>query len=93
MSKDNVYKHTAVQLSNEMKDIFAQDNLSFFDFSDNRIVGASDEEFIDPKHATDKTYLRMIIYMAENDKNLNNFFDLNKLKKMLADTKGNYLDF
>ena len=71
--------------------VFSQYHFNFYDFSDIKILGASDQEFVDPQHGTDKLFLRLAIYMAERDPLLSKYFDLERLNKTLRETKGDYL--
>ena len=50
---------------------------------DVRILGASDIEFYDLQHATNKVTLREIIYMTERDARLKQYLDTKKLKELL----------
>lgn len=91
VSVDDSYKKIVIDLPNELNSIFSNYDFSFYDFSDIRVLGANDNEFIDQSHGTDKLYLRMIIHMAEKNKELNQYTDLNKLKEILQQTNGDFL--
>lgn len=91
MSVDDAYKKAMLQSSASAAGIFAANSFGFGDFSDISALGASDGEFSDINHGTDKLYLRLTIYLAERNKELGRFADLSMLKKLLADTKGDYL--
>ena len=88
---DDIYKKQVFGLPNTVQNIFGEFDFGFFDFSDIKMLGASDVEFSDIKHGTDKLYLRMIIYMAERDSKLGEYTDLSKLKKMLEDSENVFL--
>lgn len=60
---------------------------SIFDFSDSRLLGASDEEFLDGAHGSERVYLRFLIIMAEHDAVLGSYVALPYLKEVLQHTK------
>ena len=88
---DDVYQKNMTCLPREIDYVFSQYHFNFYDFSDIKILGASDQEFVDPQHGTDKLFLRLAIYMAERDPLLSKYFDLERLNKTLRETKGDYL--
>jgi len=88
---DDVYQKNMTSLPKEIDHVFSQYHFNFYDFSDIKILGASDQEFVDPQHGTDKLFLRLAIYMAERDPLLSKYFDLERLNKTLRETKGDYL--
>jgi hypothetical protein len=76
---------------NQTKPIFDKYNFEVYDFSDLNKVNASNCEVIDGFHGSEKAYLRMVIYMADNGTILKNFADLNYLNKKLTNSKGCFL--
>lgn len=92
-SKDDLYTKIARELTTRLENEFSRYNYNFFDFSDIRIIGGNDNEFVEASHGTDKLSLRMIIYMAEKCWLLNQYVDINKLKMMLKNNPGGFLNF
>ena len=58
------------QLPARLQALFEQRRGSFFDFSDSRTLGASDTDFFDGWHASERIYLRLYIQMLEALPNL-----------------------
>ena len=71
------------ELDDELKKIFAETRHRYFNFSDAAKFGASDKEFIDGIHGSEKAYLRLFITMAEQDKELRNRTDPARIKSDL----------
>lgn len=93
MSKDDGYRKKIVDLPKILSALFSEYGFGFYNFLDIGTLGASDSEFSDIAHASDKIALREIIYMTERDKRLNAYFDLNRLREMLKRNANNdFLD-
>lgn len=71
--------------------LFEQRGFTFFDFSDSRVFGSIDEEFIDGWHGSEKAYLRLLVVMAEHDKELATLVDARRLTKAL-EAASNHLE-
>ncbi|OHA15165.1 MAG: hypothetical protein A3G52_03485 [Candidatus Taylorbacteria bacterium RIFCSPLOWO2_12_FULL_43_20] len=67
--------------------IFQGYGFSLFDYSDIRFLGSSDEEFVDGFHGGEKAYARIIMDMAEKDNLLNQYVDIDALRKKLDVSK------
>ncbi len=65
------------------KPVFAKYGFSLFNFLDMSRLGASSSEAIDSAHGSEKLYLRVMIKMAEGDKQLRSLVDLPWLKAKL----------
>ena len=92
---DDVYKERALQLPKTVKKVFSDYGFDFYNFSDISILGLdkNNTEFVDSVHGTDKLYLRMTIYMAERNKQLLKYVDISKDRKLLENTKNDFLEF
>ena len=68
---------------------------NFYNFSDPDINRGDliDDEMIDPSHGSEKTGLRMLLYMLENESKLEDYANINYLKKMLTNSKNNFFVF
>lgn len=91
LSKDDAYKATVLGLPQKLQNIFSAYGFGFYNFSDDVLIGASDTEFIDAGHGTDKMYLRMSMYLAEHDKALQAYFDEDAMRALLKNTNTDYL--
>lgn len=72
-----------------IKKDFKNNGFSLFDFTDALLFGSSDKEFLDGNHGSEKTYLRIIITMAEKDSKLARHVDLPYLKAKLEESESN----
>ncbi len=93
MNTDDIYKQTAIELPRKISTVFAGHNATFADLSDIRVFNGLDTEFDEPFHPTDKLILRMVIYLAEHDPELRQFFDIPKLKQLLHNTSDDFVRF
>ncbi len=80
-------------LSSELIPIFKKHDAAFYDYSDLKTIGSSDEEVIDGWHASEKAYLRIIIKLSENDSLLGQYTDIEYLKKRLSKSKSPFFVF
>jgi hypothetical protein len=92
ISSDYPHKDVVKDLPIKLDKVFSANGFAFYDLSDSKLLGTSDNEFLDWVHGTDKLYLRITIYLAEKNEQLRKYVDLNKLKEMLKNTKGDFLD-
>ncbi len=91
MNTDDVYQKIIATLPQEIHRVFASYDFNFYDFSNVKVLNASDSEFVDPIHGTDKMYLRIIISMAEQNEQLQQRLDLVELKKLLKSTDKDFI--
>jgi hypothetical protein len=89
---DDIYKERMLQLPKIAKKVFSDYGFTFFDFSDSTILGEHDNEFVDSAHATDKYYLRMTIFMAKKDKQLEKYVDIQKAQQLLKNTENDFMN-
>lgn len=92
ISADDEYKKVLIELPNKVSKILLKNNFKLYDFSDISVINGDDYEFMDPIHGTDKIYLRMIIYMAEKNKEFSKYVDINRLRNILKHAQKNFLD-
>lgn len=59
---------------------------SFFDFTDIMSVGSNDKEAIDGHHGSEKTYLRIILAIADKNARLRALVDVNELRQQLSES-------
>lgn len=81
------------QLPSTLNPIFNKYHFGFYDFTDISNLGSSDKETIDGFHGSEKAYLRLFIRMAEKEKVLKEYVDINYLNKKLDNSKSDYLVF
>ena len=70
-----------------IQDGFDSYGFSLFDFSNPDTLNSLSKEFLDSSHGSEKTYLRLIIEMAEHDPVLQSYVDLPFLKQSLRESK------
>jgi hypothetical protein len=74
-----------------LQQLFQKYNYPVYDFTDIESYGSSDLETIDGFHGTEVSYLRLLIKMAENDKTLSRYVNLESLQNMLDNRKSGSL--
>lgn len=87
------YATVAKNLPAQLRQVFSVYGFSFYDFSDIRTIGGKDSEFVDIDHSTDKMALRMMVYIAEKNKDLKGYLDPHILMDMLVKNKADFLSF
>ncbi|MDO8492547.1 MAG: hypothetical protein Q7S34_02840 [bacterium] len=92
INTDDIYKKIVFSLSSEVATIFSKYGFKFFDFSDIHKFGAKDSEFADVIHGTDKMYVHMAIYIAENDKLAKQYFNIDQLLNILNNSEGDFIN-
>lgn len=84
MSMGDDYGYMKV-LSDELSPLFDQVSSKFFSFNNGGELNSSNCEFIDGFHGSNKTYLRMVLRMLEQDEDLIPYFkESAKLKQYLT---------
>ncbi len=79
------------QIAPSLMPLFQSYGFRFYDFSDVKSLGASDEEFIDGSHGSEKVYLRLLLSMIKNDYGLGKYsLDVVELQHLLDTSQGNY---
>lgn len=91
-SKGLAYKESVV-LPDKVRAIFASYTNPFFDLSSLATFSGKEGEFVDSVHITDVSQLRTIIYIAEHTRTLDSFVDVIKLKEILQNSTGDFLEF
>ncbi len=82
------YKYLS-NIASTIKPVFSKYNSTFMDFTDPAILGViSDSEMIDGWHGSEKTYLRIIIRLAEADERLRQLVNLKYLRQLLDTRPG-----
>lgn len=79
------------QLPAQLRPLFASFGYALFDFTDVAPLGATDQEFYDGVHGSDKTYLRMMVVMANQSQDLAARVDASVLRRRLDETTTNYV--
>lgn len=80
------------KLQDSITPLFLKYDYELYDFSDMEKLSADDCEAIDGSHASDKTYLRMTLEMAESNPTLSSYTDVSALKRYLNQSNGCFLD-
>lgn len=78
------------KLSQTLQPIFKEHGFGFFDFSDPATISSPDAEFMDGNHGLQKTYLRILITIAETDKKLQQFTNTDRLKSALRRSSNDF---
>ncbi|MBL8686701.1 MAG: hypothetical protein JNK86_04470 [Alphaproteobacteria bacterium] len=82
------YKYLS-DIAGVLKPVFSRYNFTFVDFTDPAVLGVTnDSEMIDGFHGSEKTYLRVIIRLAEADERLRQLVDLSYLRQLLDTRPG-----
>lgn len=76
-----------------LKKVFDDVEMPFFDLSDINLYDSVDTEFVDSIHGTDLMYMKIIRYMASHITTLNPYVNLNFLNKSIKSSKGDFLNF
>ena len=74
-------------LKNEISPIFAKYGQEFYDYSDVRRLGASDREFFDALHGSEKVSLRILLDMMDKGSVIGSFCDRAYLNALLRNSK------
>ncbi len=74
------FRKSFTDLPISLRGLFAAQGFSFYDFSDVRSIGSSDDELIDVAHGSEKMYARVIIEMAQRDSGVAAFVDAASLQ-------------
>ncbi len=72
-STNDVYKEMLTKIPSTLQPIFSKYNYKFYDLTNSGILGASEQDFIDPTHGTDNLGTLVINYLAARDKELAKF--------------------
>ena len=72
----------------DIKKKFMDKGLSFQDFSDPLKYGSNSCEFIDGLHGGEIIYMRIVAELAKNIPYMNDYINLDKLKKLIAQNEG-----
>jgi len=91
MSVDDTYKKRTLQFPKVLGRIFSDNGFEYYDLSDVSTFGGTENEFADQVHGTDKLYLRMVIYMAERNKDIGSYVDLSKNRRLLESISGDFI--
>lgn len=78
------------ELSRRLKALFSERGLPFWDFTDLRPLGATDAEFIDGFHGSERAYARMLIHMADSDPRVAEWIARPGIVAGLAQNRGPY---
>lgn len=79
-------------IANNLKSIFKINDSSFYDLSDISLYDGRDSEFLDTIHGTDLIYAKLGLYLAQQNKILGKYFNIQALKDMIKNSQGNFLE-
>ena len=82
LSLNDEYAATMLEIPERLRTVFKKYGYPFYGLDDPRSYGSSDEELIDKDHITEKGAARILLYMAERDKIINQYADINQLKDL-----------
>ncbi|MFL5729584.1 MAG: hypothetical protein ACJ75J_08885, partial [Cytophagaceae bacterium] len=84
LKDDGAYEPYFTVLPGNLKKIVeAHSSFRFYDFTYGSALGASDEEFYDGHHASEKTYARMLKSMLEKDSSFNSIIDRSHIEEII----------
>jgi hypothetical protein len=78
-------------LDTELKSAFSKCDFPFFNFMSIEGLGATDSEFIDGFHGSEKADLRILLEIARQNSLANQYVDSNSLAVMLKNSAGNLM--
>lgn len=90
MLKSNNYQYIN-KIYPTVKPIFKKYNFEVYQFNTVKDCNSNDNETIDGFHGGEKTYLKLLINMLENDSYLNSICDIKKLRADLNNAINNYI--
>jgi len=92
LSVPDAYAKMVTQLPATLTNIFAAYGDQFYDYSDDSVIGAGQNEYVDPFHGTDKLSLRVLIDIAKKQKKqIGQYVDIIGLEKLLVANSKNHL--
>lgn len=87
------YGYLVNTLPQQLQDIFAKNDATFFDFPTADTFGGTESEYVDAVHGTDLMAARMMLYMAAHNDALASSLHTTFLRTSIAHAKGNFLPF
>jgi hypothetical protein len=91
MSVPDEYRTSVLTLPKDLRAVFSKYGFQVHDFTDAKALGASDGEFTDATHASDKLALRMLLDASKNDPTVRAVVDVKKMQSLLKNTAGDLL--
>jgi len=91
LSVDDRYREMVFELPRVIRAVFIKHGFETYDFSNAKILGANDGEFINTTHVTDKFDLRELLYMANRSQVLRPYVDIKKAESLIANTPQDFL--
>jgi hypothetical protein len=91
MSVPDEYRTSVLTLPKDLRTVFSKYGFQVHDFTDAKALGASDGEFTDATHASDKLALRMLLDASKNDPTVRAVVDVKKMQSLLKNTAGDLL--
>lgn len=79
-------------LADDIKAVLSKYSYRFFNLSDITLYNGRDEEFLDLIHGGDLLYAKVILYLAEHDAEFKKYVDVLKLRTMIQNAKGDFLN-
>ncbi len=83
LSLNNQYTPTMFEIPKRLEILFKKYGYHFYGLDDVRSYGSSDDELIDQDHITEKGAARLLLYVAEHDKIINRYTDIDQLKNLI----------
>lgn len=93
MKKRNGYRETVVDLPLAMQDVFKREGFAMFNFTEASSYGGNEDEFVDSIHASDKSYARMLVVIAEKTSRMQQYVDVSLLRQMIQKEKRDLFTF
>ena len=87
---DAYYAHALKELGPTLQRVYAEYGFDLIDSTDPASFGSSDKEMVDVKHASEKSYLRLFIRMAQSHPELGTLADVPYLQARLDGAKSNF---
>lgn len=92
-NSSGVYNDMVTVVPEKLSLLFKSYKMEFFDIPSQETLKAKDTEFVDSLHGTDVMALRMMLYMGERSKKLNEYSSMQTLRTILRNTQGDFLNF
>ena len=80
-------KYKSGCLEDNLSDLFEEHGFEFYNFTDPDNFGGNDQEFINGTHGSEKSYLRIIIDIAEQNATVRERVNIDHLKRELSSAK------
>ncbi len=82
-SLNDIHGATYREVPNVLNSLFSKYGYGFYDLRDISLIGSSDSELYDGSHPTEKSTIRLLIYLAEREPKLSAYVDIPTLEQKI----------